>query len=92
MIFKERERDAFYSPYFPIAIRIHIYSNFFLSFPPEENLYSPVRIVSIILALADVLDGVVKNICISIKSADSSFGDLLTHRGRENLRSSLSSH
>lgn len=58
MIFKrERERDAFYSST-SIAIRIHIYSNFLSS--SEENLYSPVRIVSIILAFADVAVGCFK--------------------------------
>lgn len=43
--FKKRKRDAFYSP--SIVVRIHIYSNFFSS--AEENLYSPVRKISVIL-------------------------------------------
>lgn len=50
--FRERERDAFYSPT-PIAIRIHIYNNFLSS--PEENPYSPVRIASVILAFTGFL-------------------------------------
>ena len=57
--FQKRERDAFYSPT-SIAIRIHLYSNFVSS--PEENLYSPVRIVSIILAFADFVVGCFKEL------------------------------
>ena len=54
-----QKRDAFYL-LASIAIRIHIYRNFLSS--PEENLYSPVRIVSIILAFADVTVGCFKEL------------------------------
>lgn len=46
------ERDAFHSPT-SIAIRIHIYSHFLSS--PEDNLYSPIRIVNVILAFTGFL-------------------------------------
>lgn len=50
MIFK-RETEKPYTPYAPMAIRIHIYNYIFVLFI-AENLYPPVRIVSVISALA----------------------------------------
>lgn len=63
--FKRRESDALYSPT-SIAIRIHISSNFLSS--PEENLYSPLRIVGVTLALTGFPVSCCKDFCISIKS------------------------